>query len=53
MQPVCDEKLTVSVSTGSEQDATGRQEAAEHCGSEGGGATEGPEYMSMVPGLHR
>ncbi|XP_039973589.1 tetratricopeptide repeat protein 24 [Xiphias gladius] len=33
-------------------DATGRQEAAEHCGSAGGGATEGPEYMSMAPGLH-
>ncbi|XP_037641497.1 tetratricopeptide repeat protein 24 isoform X1 [Sebastes umbrosus] len=37
---------------GSQQEATGRQEAAEHCGSAGGGAAEGPEYMSMVPGLH-
>ncbi|XP_063736987.1 gonadotropin-releasing hormone II receptor-like [Eleginops maclovinus] len=32
--------------------ATGRQEAAEHCGSAGDGATEGPEYMSMEPGRH-
>ncbi|KAM7382786.1 hypothetical protein PAMP_002496 [Pampus punctatissimus] len=28
-------------------------EAAEHCGSAEGGATEGPEYMSTAPGLHR
>ncbi|XP_054477490.1 tetratricopeptide repeat protein 24 [Anoplopoma fimbria] len=37
---------------GSQQEAADRQEAAEHCGSAGGGATERPEYMSMVPGLH-
>ncbi|GAA6232432.1 tetratricopeptide repeat protein 24 [Lates japonicus] len=33
-------------------EASGRQEAAEHCGSAEGRATEGPEYMSMAPGLH-
>ncbi|XP_044063972.1 tetratricopeptide repeat protein 24 isoform X2 [Siniperca chuatsi] len=37
---------------GSEQKATGRQEAEEHCGSAGRGATKEPEYMSTVPGLH-
>ncbi|KAF1388584.1 hypothetical protein PFLUV_G00091810 [Perca fluviatilis] len=36
----------------SQLEAAGRQEAAEHCGSAGGGASEEPEYMSMVPGLH-
>lgn len=46
-KPMCDEKLTVSVWTGSEQEAIGRQEAAEHCGM------EGPEYRSMLPALHR
>ncbi|XP_068585922.1 tetratricopeptide repeat protein 24 [Cebidichthys violaceus] len=37
---------------GSQQEAADRQQAAEHYGSAGGGTTEGPEYMSMVPGLH-
>ncbi|XP_070768242.1 tetratricopeptide repeat protein 24 isoform X2 [Enoplosus armatus] len=37
---------------GSGQKATGTQEAAEHCGSAGGRATEGHEYMTIVPGLH-
>nr|XP_046254216.1 tetratricopeptide repeat protein 24 isoform X2 [Scatophagus argus] len=37
---------------GSEQEATGTQEAAQYCGSAGGGATEGPECMGLVPGLH-
>ncbi|XP_076594178.1 tetratricopeptide repeat protein 24 [Chaetodon auriga] len=37
---------------GSEQQATGRQEAAEHCGSAEGGATETHENMSVVPGMH-
>ncbi|XP_042345527.1 tetratricopeptide repeat protein 24 [Plectropomus leopardus] len=37
---------------GSQQDATARQEAAEHCGSARDGATEGPEHISMVPGPH-
>ncbi|KAM6995255.1 tetratricopeptide repeat protein 24 [Tautogolabrus adspersus] len=31
------------------QDTTGKQEAAEHYGSSGGGATDKLDYMSMVP----
>ncbi|XP_029282883.1 gonadotropin-releasing hormone II receptor-like isoform X2 [Cottoperca gobio] len=35
-----------------DQQATGRQEAAEHCGSTLAGATEGPGYMSTEPAIH-
>lgn len=31
-----------------EREAAGRQEGAEDCGSAGGGATEQPEYISMI-----
>uniref|UniRef100_A0A8P4KH40 Tetratricopeptide repeat protein 24 n=2 Tax=Dicentrarchus labrax TaxID=13489 RepID=A0A8P4KH40_DICLA len=37
---------------GQGSEATGRQDTAEHCGSPLGGTTEGPEYMSITPGLH-
>ncbi|XP_041798630.1 tetratricopeptide repeat protein 24 isoform X2 [Chelmon rostratus] len=37
---------------GTEQQATGRREAAENCGPAGGGATERQEFMNVVPGSH-
>ncbi|XP_035527506.1 tetratricopeptide repeat protein 24-like [Morone saxatilis] len=37
---------------GQGSEAIGGQDTAEHCGSPGGGATEGPEYLSITPGLH-
>ncbi|XP_036931489.1 tetratricopeptide repeat protein 24 isoform X2 [Acanthopagrus latus] len=37
----------------SEQVAAGKQEAAEHAMSGGGGADETHDYMSMAPGQHR